>query len=119
MLRFGEEKEWKVRPDDKYGISLKAAYRQQKLIGVRKIWCGLITQKLGDIQEDTYRRWKLEQNWTGTSWARMVVRFILKFFEELWEERNNKVHPTAENSQREYLQNKIKKFFLTKCEYQE
>ena len=71
---------------------MKTAYAQQKLIGTKIIWRGLISQKFGDMQETTYRSFGYGHEFSGTAWARKIVGQFLKYFELIWEERNQRIH---------------------------
>lgn len=71
---------------------------------------GIMTQTFGNIQEGTYRLNNFPKEMTGTTWARNVVRIFLIFFEELWEKRNEIFFSgTSASSEREYLQEKLRK----------
>lgn len=68
LATYGEEQEYKARVNEEYYVQLREAYRQQKNIIITMIWRGIICQKMGDIQESTYRRWKMGNERNGTVW---------------------------------------------------
>ena len=117
MVKYGETSNLNFTTNETYYHAIKTAYQQQKAIGIHMIWRGIITQKLGDIQEDTYRRGKFDRSFTGTNWARMVVNLFLTHFENLWEKRNSLLPNNLKLvGEREYLQEKIDTILKSKPE---
>ena len=62
------------------------------------MWKGIIAQKFGDIQEQVYRDNKFDNSHNGTTWARRIVKFFLIQFENIWEDRNRRLHKDHEGT---------------------
>lgn len=109
LATYGENNTLKVTKNDQFFHEMTTAYRQQQQIGFNMIWRALLSQKFGCIQETTYRIRGYDYHFTGTSWARMVVFQIIKFFEIVWKERNKRIIQDSQQGLPIYLQHKIKK----------
>ena len=71
-------------------------------------------QKVGDIQESTYRRWNMRDEFNGTVWSRMIVKKFFLYFETIWQERNRMFNANQTSGRVHYLREKIRKILEEK-----
>lgn len=108
IAKYGESATLNFTTNKEYYFHLSQAYQQQQVIGLHMIWRGILSQRFGDIQENTYRVHQFDHKFNGTTWARTVARIFLTHFENLWEKRKSLL-PEHQNltGEKEYLQGKI------------
>ena len=107
LIRYGDDSKYKMRVSEDFHRQLRSAYRQQCDIGINMMWRGIISQKFGDIQEATYRRWEMDDKFNGTVWSRMIVTQFVLYFENLLQERNKMINKKKVTGRVAYLREKI------------
>ena len=94
--------------NEKYGSEILIAHEQQTHLGNDLLWKGVIVQKFGDIQENIYRDKQYSNSQNGTVWARRVVEFFHKHFENIWDGRNVRLNKKTEGkSERKEISEKL------------
>jgi ribonuclease HI len=72
------------------------AREEQRLLGWRLLYKGLLSKKWGEIQEEEYNRIRereeLQVWYTGTWWMKSLIKHIIFWSLNEWQKRNEKLH---------------------------
>ena len=71
---------------------IQQAIQEQRYIGWKPFLEGLISTKWGQYRQESYEDKNIKK--TGQKWAKRLIKYTWEFIEEIWTERNKKLHNT-------------------------
>jgi len=99
ILQWTQDFEVSMPPRDYHHDDINAAFRDQRILGIENMFCGIISHKFGDIQQSYYDQLQLDKKrLTKHEWNVTLIRELLKFSEAMWERRCKFVHEESELS---------------------
>ena len=83
-------------PTSPYMHQMMEAHKNQEQIGYQAFLKGFLTKKWYQLQETYYRNERMDRKYNSKRWRKEVVRLIINFGNELWNERCSIIN--SENS---------------------
>jgi len=85
---------------------INKSFRDQMTLGIGNMFCGVITHKFGDIQQNYYNEIDANKRmYTKSEWNVAVIRVLLNFSRNIWKHRCEYVHNVStislQNQERE------------------